>query len=535
VIVAGLVLASVLERPEVIAVRCERVSEGVVVKILTTGALQNVETVRNGETAIVTLPAKLPPVPLELPAPVPPLRSIAFEPGAQDARLRLSWAPGATLESSVGGSLLTLLFRTQDQPPASRDVERLFPMLFPQGGSEPAAPTPSAAPESLDAEAPEGGLALGPFRLRPSLAVRYIDTSATLLETPEPVAARYFEIQPSLALVTRSLPDRARLSLTYEPRFRSSRQGIPLLSEPSHAVTGSVDFPVGPSVRVSLSDRWHRATLETEIVDPGREYFFDLGQYRRNETAVSVRTETPGRFDWDLGASRATETVAPGSGYFSNVRETVSLGPRYELGPTSHLTLRYEYDRIPPPAERPIVESRANSIVLGFNGDVATSLRANVAAGFRSERHPRAIAPGDRFDGVTLSASLKRDFVNNAYLVLGAGRAPYLSAFEANAFYVASRIDGSLVLPTFAGFWLTLGARQQWNGYRLRATGLVVPREDRLSGWSVGLARNIKSWASARVDYHQDRRISNIPGLTTRTHAFIAQLGFGGLKPVVGQ
>jgi hypothetical protein len=300
-------------------------------------------------------------------------------------------------------------------------------------------------------------------------------------------------------------------------------------------LTGSLDFPIGSSVSASLSDRWHRATLETEIVDPGREYFFDLGRFSRNEIAVSVRTETPGRFDWDLGVSRATETVEPGSGYFSNVRETLSLGPRYELGPASHLTLRYELERVPPPATRPVVESRAHSMVLGFEGDIASSLRATVAAGFRSERHPRAVAPGDKFDGLTLSARLRRDFVNGAYLVLGAGRAPYLSAFEANAFYVASRVDGSLAMPAFAGFWLTLGARQQWNDYRLRATGLAVPRDDRLFGWSAGLSRHITSWASARVDYHQDRRLSNIPGLTTRTHAFIAQLGFGGLKPVVGQ
>jgi len=531
---ASLLLAVVLELPEVIAVRCERVSEGVVIKILTTGALQNVETVRNAETAVVTLHAKLPPVPLELPPPVLPLRSIAFESGSPDARLRLSWAPGATLESSVDGSLLTLLFRTQDQAPASRDVERLYPMLFPQSSSEPVGPTPNA-PVPIDTEAQEGGLALGPFRLKPSLAVRYVDTSATLLETPEPVPARYLEIQPSLALVTRSLPEQPRLWLTYEPRFRTSRQGIPSLSEPSHALTGSLDFPIGSSVTLGLSDRWNRGTLETEIVDPGREYFFDLGQYRRNEIAMTVRTETPGRFDWDLGASRATETVAPSSGYFSNVRETLSLGPRYELGPASHLTLRYELERVPPPIGRPIVESRAHSMVVGFDGDIASSLRATVAAGFRSEHHPRAVAPGDQFDGLTLSASLRRDFVNGANLELGAGRAPYLSAFEANAFYVASRIDGSLTLPTFAGFWLTFVARQQWNDYRLRATGLAVPRDDRLFGWSAGLSRQITSWASARVDYHQDRRLSNIPGLTTRTHAFIAQIGFGGLRPSVGR
>jgi hypothetical protein len=42
----------------VIAVRCERVPEGAVIKILATGALRNVDTAHNGATAVVTLPAK---------------------------------------------------------------------------------------------------------------------------------------------------------------------------------------------------------------------------------------------------------------------------------------------------------------------------------------------------------------------------------------------------------------------------------------------------------------------------------------------
>ena len=496
-----------------IAVRCERVSEGVVVKILTTGALQNVETVRDGETAVVTLPAKLPPVPLELPPPLPPLRSMAFESGSRDARLRLAWAPGATLESSVGGSLLTLLLRTQDQPPASRDVEGLYAMLFPQASDEPTTPTPSAA-ESVGPEPPLEGFALGPFQVKPSFASRYVDTSATLVETPEPVAARYLEIQPALSLGTRSLPDQARFSLAYEPRIRLSRQHIPSLSEPSHALSGSLEFPIGSSLRVSFSDRWHRATLETEIVDPGREYFYDLARYRRNEIAMALQTTTPGRLDWDLAASRATETVAPGSAYFSNVREMVSFGPRYEVGAASYLTLRYELERIPPPAVRPIVESHAQSLVLGFDGEIGTSLRASMNAGYRSQRHPRAVAPGSRFEGITLSAALKRDFANGGQLALGGGRTPYPSAFEANAFYVANGVNGSLVLPAFAGFWLSLAVRQQWNDYRVRATGLAVPRDDSLFGWSAGLARHVTRFASLRVDYHQDRRESNIPGLS---------------------
>jgi len=537
VIGTSLLLVSVLELPEVIAVRSERVSEGVAIKILTTAALQNVETVRNGESAVVTLPAQLPPHPLELPAALVPLRSIAFEGDATQARIRVSWAPGATFESRVDGSLVTLMFRSQDQPPANRDVERLYPMLFPQSSADPIAATdsPPASGGSLEPESRAGALTVGPFRLKPAFAARYIETTATLLETPQPIAARYVEIQPAMLLVAGSELERARLSLNYEPRFRTSNQNIPALSKPSHIFTGVVDFTVGSGLKLSVAERLHRATLETEVLDPGREYFYDLGRFRRNELGLSARTETAGRLDWNLSAIRVSENVEQGTGYFDNVRETVFLGPRYELGAGSDLMLRYEFERIPPPSTRPVVESRAHALLMVFDGEVATSTRATVAAGFRREHHPRVAAPGDRFRGLTLSASLRRDFLNGANVILAAGRTTHPSAFEGNAFYLANRLDGSLALPVPASIWMTLGARSQRNDYRLLATGLAVRREDRLSGWSAGLSRNITSWSSIKLDYHWDRRVSNVPGLTTRTHSFVAQAGFGALRPGVGR
>lgn len=523
---ANLLLASALELPEIIAVRCERVADGVVIKVLATAALEQFEIKRNGESALVELPARLPQAPLELPQALPPLRSIAFEPDPTRPRLRVTWAPGTTLDSRVEGSLLTLLFSVQDQPPASRDVERLYPLLFPQSGSEQAV-VPSGAQQGAAQEPEPEGLALGPFRVRPSVAARYVDATATLLDTPQPVSAQYLEIQPALALATSSLTG-ARLSFSYEPRFRSSEDGIPVLSEPSHTFTGALDFPIGSVVRVSLSDQLRRGALEAEVLDPGREYFFDLGRFRRNQITLGLRTDTMGRYDWDFGAGRASESITQSAGYFDNIRESIFFGPRYELGDATNATLRYEFERVLPPAERPVVEARAHSLLAGLEGDVGTSLRATVTAGFRSESHPRAASPGDRFRGLTLQASLRRDFGNGGSLTLGGNRASHLSAFEANGFYVSNRVEASLTVPLPMSARLSVSANHHRNDYRLIAQGLSEPRRDRLFGWSAGLARSITRWSHVRADYYWDRRASNVPGLTVRTHSFVAQLGLGG-------
>lgn len=65
----------------------------------------------------------------------------------------------------------------------------------------------------------------------------------------------------------------------------------------------------------------------------------------------------------------------------------------------------------------------------------------------------------------------------------------------------------------------------QWNRYAVPASGTGVPREDRLSAWSVGLGRSITGRAFLRVDYRRERRDSNIDPLDNRTGGLIVQLG----------
>ena len=75
-----------------------------------------------------------------------------------------------------------------------------------------------------------------------------------------------------------------------------------------------------------LSHRYTRATLETTVVDPGREYFFDLQRYTFNASNVFARVdlgarlwaEGEGAFAWnrfdDRAAAASSTTTTRRSG-----------------------------------------------------------------------------------------------------------------------------------------------------------------------------------------------------------------------------
>lgn len=266
-------------------------------------------------------------------------------------------------------------------------------------------------------------------------------------------------------------------------------------------------------------------------MDPGREYFFDLGSFRRNEFGLGLRYDTAGPFDIVLGAGIADERVDSGTGYFDNVRQNASLGVRYEVGLSSHVSLTYGLERVPPPATRPVAEMRSQALLVGVLGQLRPSLRANVSGGYRLQENPRAAAGADRFSGITFAGSLAQDLPKSGLLTLSAQRSTQLSAFENNAFYVVDGVQLTLRMPVVLSFEVNAGTSYQDNTYRLTAQGLAEPRHDRLVGWTAGLARPVTRWAYLRADYNWERRNSNVPGLSAKTHAFIAQLGLGvGVK-----
>ena len=58
----------------------------------------------------------------------------------------------------------------------------------------------------------------------------------------------------------------------------------------------------------------------------------------------------------------------------------------------------------------------------------------------------------------------------------------------------------------------------------LDATGIGVPRRDRIFGWAVGLGRTIGSHTVLHVEYRWLRRRSNLPELSSTADGLLIQI-----------
>jgi hypothetical protein len=362
------------------------------------------------------------------------------------------------------------------------------------------------------------------------VAISYVDTKSSL-ETPEPVRDKYLEIDPHLGLgagASLPLPGQGRLLVTYEPRFRLS-SSFEELSHPTHLVTGSADVPIGAFVILRGSYHYANGLLETTEVDPGREYFFQLAPFVRHQTRVGATVNPGGLLNVDVDAMRDSVQVDETSGFFDHRTETIGGKLNYQLGATSRAYVGYEFSRVPPSDERPIVESHTNTVSVGVVGDLTPLLTADVTLGFTSLSAPLAGEGGTSYRGSTLRASLRKEFSPSASVTLLGSRGTYPSGFENNAFYLASGagVETELGLPLSLVFHAALGG--QVNSYRVVATGLDVPRRDEIWAWSVGLGRALSRWAFLRADYRRERRNSNLPAFETHAHLFMVQLGIGFL------
>jgi hypothetical protein len=294
-------------------------------------------------------------------------------------------------------------------------------------------------------------------------------------------------------------------------------------------VTGSADVPIGTFVILRGSYHYANGLLETTEVDAGREYFFQLAPFVRHQTRVGATANPGGLLNVDVDAMRDSVQVDDTSGFFDHRTETIGGKLNYQLGAASRAYVSYEFSRVPPSDERPIVESDANTVAVGVAGELTPLLTADVTLGFTSLSAPLAGEGGTSYRGSTLAASLRREFSPSASVTLLGSRGTYPSGFENNAFYLASGagVETDLGLPLSLVFHAALGG--QVNSYRVPAAGLDVPRRDEIWAWSVGLGRALSRWAFLRADYRRERRNSNLPAFQTRAHLFMVQLGIGFL------
>ena len=517
----ALAVSARAEAPQVQAVRLTTLDFRTALRILTSEDVPPGEVVREGGEVVIRV-AGVAPEGLPLPAVERPLEAIRLEREPGGTIVRVGLAPEVPFEASHEPGLLTVVFGEPPAPDLRGPVTpELYRELFPTGVAE-RGPVEDEGKERAGGE----GLVLGRMTLRPYVTASWVDADVLAFDNPTPVRDQYLQVAPG---VTASVPvGNGLLAAEYEPRLRFFSD-IPLVNETSHFAGVRLEMPVGSRTLVRLSHRFTTAVLETTVVDPGREYFFDLARYTFNESGAAARV--------DLGARLFVEGEAAvqwtrfdekqEGGFFDYDSRTLRGGLGYDVVGDLRATVSYSYERIPPSPDRAIVESTAHSVLGTLAGSFTPLTGGTLTVGFRSQANPLATGESASFRGLTLGASLRRELGRASFLELQASRTPEPSAYDSNAYYVTSSLGAALTVPLPFELWGRGSGTWTRNDYPNDAPSLSTPRRDDILGWTVGLGRQIgwRSWV--RADYRRERRDSNLPGFDVTTDGFIVQLGLG--------
>lgn len=401
----------------------------------------------------------------------------------------------------------------------TRSVAELYPRLFPSSSTTTPDTRPGPAPVAAPPVAGEGAT-LGPFRLHGSVETRYVDADTFLESAGQPVHDRYAELSPRAEL---DLPIGAgHLIAGYRPTLRGLASHDQINSN-SHHVNAALDLPVGERFRLRAGERFVTGTLDTRAVDPGGEYFFDLGRFRRNDADAALSVALGPRTSLELAGSVGSVHFLEQSSFFDYGFQRGSLGVGFEVTPSLKAVAAYTYDEIPRPRERSQAEARAHEASLTLRGELLPLLSGELGLGYRSQRNPNAGEGGRRYSGLTCSGTLTRQLTPESTLSLYLTRALPASAYQSNGYYVWTSVQAALQLPLPLALQLRFGLGQQWNDYRAAATGAPL-RQDRIFSWYGALRRALRGNLSLSGSYRAEARRSNLAAFETDSSGLLLQL-----------
>lgn len=408
------------------------------------------------------------------------------------------------------------------------DTTSLYTRLFPEGTVAAAAPEEERTSAVEKAPEHSEGFPAGPFRLRPTFTVSYVDADASLLATPGTVRDRYFQFEPGL--VAQAPVREGSFTAEYAPSFRAGAS-FSATSTPTHILGATLSMPFGSGSQLTLQDRFVVSTLDSREADPGGEYFFDLARFNRNLASANARIGFAPRLFVELGGAYNHVSFDESGGFFGYDSRLASAGLGYELSPNLRLTGSYTYDDVPAPEDRPEAEATAHSALVGLDGDILPLLTGRLALGYRDQKSPNGGAGGQRYQGFTMTGALSRELGRESSISVLLNRSTPVSNFESNAFYVNTSIQGALsaALPWNLSFEGGLG--YVWNDYETPSLELGVPREDRILGFFAGLRRPVahRFWVSAF--YRRERRQSNLATFDTTSDGFLVEVNWGLFGP----
>ncbi|HEX9188386.1 MAG TPA: outer membrane beta-barrel protein, partial [Vicinamibacteria bacterium] len=444
--------------------------------------------------------------PAVVPSPREPV-AVVREPAAE--------APTATDTAALARQL----FPAAETPATGSAVADLYPRLFPTG-----------APQNLPEEAPviervepgqQAGLPVGPFRVRAAVDARYVDADTFVEASAVATRDRYMEVQPRVEAVTPV--GEGQFAVDYAPVFRAFAT-YDQVNSSSHDLGARLSLQAGPRVTLRARDRFRSGVLDNRVVDPGGEYFFGLGRFHRNDADLGASIMVGPRLSLELGGAIGAVRFQEESTFFDYDTRRAEAGLGYEITPSLKAVATYAYDAVPRPDERPEAESTAHSALLTLSGEITPLLSGDVTVGYRSQDSPGAGAGGTGYSGLTLSAALSRQIGRESNVAVYASRSTPLSAYEQNAFYVSTALQGTVRLPLLARFELRGGLGYQWNDYRTVASAIGRPREDEILGWYVGLRRPLWENVFLSGAYRSEDRKSNVSEFETDADGFYFQL-----------
>jgi hypothetical protein len=421
--------------------------------------------------------------------------------------------------------------------PSPASVEELYRSILPRpvGETDPDADQDPARQASEATSTPrsdqvrdEGApnaFYLGSLQITPALHLLHVRAEGALLDTAQPVEDRYYEVRPQVAT---ELPvSTAVLRAAYEARIRRGSSFEVVQSTTGHFADFSLRLPLGAVAELTGAEHFAHGLLETAEVDPGREYFFQLGSFTRHLHSLSLRILPAGRLDGTIGGSLDVVRLDDRAGFFDHEQQSVSAEAGYEVRPDLRAGLGYGFSRVPFTAERPQAESETHAAYGQLRGEILPLTSGTLSVGYSVHSSPNAATGGNRYAGLTFSGRLEKSFTPSTSLILAGTRATHLSNFEENAFYVSNA--GDLLLHAGLPFSLALkaGAGYHRNTYRTVASSIAAPRRDGIRGWTLGLARPVTRHAFLRADYRRERRDSNIDAFDSHSNALIVELAVG--------
>jgi len=420
------------------------------------------------------------------------------------AQPQLEPAPEATPSPTPGRE------RPRSVDPVPADTADLYARLFPAGYE-----SMTVASGPVDLTRGENWYSdyrwLG-LQARPWVSVSYIDGRTTQVQTRTVSSDSYWVIQPNLGLgFNPSLgPREGQWSINYTPRFRRMvNLDMPRLT--SHFFDIGLDQPVAAIGTLYGSYHFSKGVLETDEVDPGREYGIGLNRvvdtslqrFRRHTFGLGARFDFVADTEIDINVNKTRlrygndpgeEIFAFGDrAFFSYDTRTLNALVRRNLPAGRFLSAVFGVHDTPDQIERKQVEGRGYSYGLSLDGEIAALTSGRFMFGYRTQKNPNAAEGGREYKGFAYGVQVVRDLSEETKVGLGGERKLYLSAYAGNGFFIADAFRGDFSTRLPFAVYLRAGAGLQTNDYKASpqvndTTFEPTLREDRIRYWVIGLS-----------------------------------------------